>query len=329
MPTKASYGFSPQLEPFVDKTPVEQVALLQSWGNTAVFGGYENARFVTAAHGVGMKVYAEFGCFVHKRWWGQFPESRPVTHAGTPLEPEDWYYGVNPATPAVRLALLKELEELLLDHAIDGVWLDFIRWPCHWESPAPVLPRTSFDRPTLERFCAETGIPVTQDDPVTAAKELLGRHGSAWTAWRCDQITTWVAEVRALIQRVRPDVLLGLFGVPWRLSDFGGAIIEVIGQDYRALGRYVDVISPMVYHLMCGRSLRWIGDVTAELHALSGKPIWPIIQSVDEPSRLRAAEYGEALDGALNHRASGGVIVFTLKGALEPAKLQMTKAKFQ
>jgi hypothetical protein len=54
--------------------------------------------------------------------------------------------------------------------------------------------------------------------------------------------------------------------------------LSIIGQDYRALGRYVDVFSLMAYHRMCGYPVEWTGDVVAEVRALSGKPVWPIIQ---------------------------------------------------
>jgi hypothetical protein len=137
-----------------------------------------------------------------------------------------------------------------------------------------------------------------------------------------------VAEARKVLERTRPGALLGLFGVPWQLSDFEGAIHSVIGQDYRALGQIVDVLSPMVYHAMCGRPVAWIGQVLQEVHTLSCKPVWPIIQSVDEPTPLPAEEYGEALDVTLNHPASGGVLVFTLKGALDEAKLAVTQTRF-
>lgn len=329
MKTRLLYGFAPDLAPFVGKTPVEQVALLRSWGNTAIFGGYEDPVFVAAAHAAGMQVFAEFSCFVHEKWWDEMPESRPVTSEGRLLEPEGWYYGVNPVTPSVRRARLRALEELLTDHDLDGVWLDFVRWPCQWGSPDPHLPRTSFDPHTLDRFRRDTGIDVPADDAVAAARKLLGPHEDAWVGWRCEQITSWVAEARAVLQRTRPGAILGLFGVPWRLADHGGAILNVIGQDYRALGQVVDVFSPMVYHVMCGQPVAWIGDVTDEIHALSGKPVWPIIQSVDKPVPLSAEEYGRALDVALHHPASGGALVFTLEGALDEAKLATTIAGFR
>jgi hypothetical protein len=335
MKTKSLYGFVPELEPFAGKTPTEQVTLLQSWGNTAIFGGYQNPAFVEAAHAAGMKVYAEFGCFVHKEWWEEIPASRPVTDEGKLLEPEGWYYGVNPATPAVRQRQLEALEKLLTEHAIDGIWLDFVRWPCHWEGPQPYLPRTSFDTHTLTCFSRDTGIEIPAGDAIPTgdvipvAQKLLHQFRAEWVAWRCDQITSWVARARVILQRARPDAVLGLFGVPWRLSDHDGAILNVIGQDYRALGQYVDVFSPMVYHAMCGYPVEWIGEVTEEIHALGGKPVWPIIQSVDEPRPLSAEEYAAALDVALHNPAADGVLVFTLKGALDEAKLAVTKARFK
>jgi len=325
---KALYGFSADLEPFVQLSPVEQVALLRSWGNTAIFGGYQNPEFSAAAHAAGMKVYAEIPCFMGADWWQKVPASRPITAAGQPLANDDWYYGVNPSVPQVRRELLAALEQLLTDTPLDGVWLDFIRWPCRWERPAPDLPLTSFDPDTLARFSRDTGIEIPQADIPAMAHQILVEQEAAWTAWRCQQITSWVAEARTILERVRPQAVLGLFGLPWRLSDHNGAILKIIGQDYRALARYVDIFSPMVYHQICGQPPEWIGAVTEEVRLLTGKPVWPIIQSVDIPAPLSAEAYAQALDAVLNSPAADGLLVFNLKGVLSEAKLAVTQARF-
>lgn len=326
---KSLYGFSPDLPPFVNRTPTEQIVLLQSWGTNAIFGGYQNPAFVEASRAAGMKVYAEFACFVGADWWKKVPNSRPITNLGHPLENEGWYYGLNPTVPEIRQARLEALEKLLTDYNPDGVWLDFIRWPCHWESHDPYRPYTSFDPATLARFSQDSGIEIPQANATAMAQIILTQYEADWTAWRCDQITAWVAQAREILKRVRPQAILGLFGVPWRLADYDRAILNIIGQDYRELAPYVDVFSPMVYHLMCGQPVDWIGQVTEEMHVLSNKPIWPIIQSVDEPRPLSAAEYGRALDVALNDPHADGVLIFNLKGALDEAKLTVTKAKFK
>jgi len=326
---KSLYGFSPKLAPFVGKTPAEQVAVLQSWGNTVVFGGYQNPAFVDAVHEAGLKIYAEYGCFVGENWWTKVPDSRPITDEGEPLEADDWYHGVNPTTPQVRQERLEGLEKLVTQHAIDGVWLDFIRWPCHWKSPDPPLPRTSFDPYTLALFSRNKGIDLPTGDAVTVARTVLDHFEDEWTSWRCEQITSWAAEAKAVLKRLRPDAILGLFGVPWRLADHDGAILKIVGQDYRALGEHVDVFSPMVYHLICGRPPSWIGEVIEEVHNLTSKPVWPIIQSVDQPlAHLSAEEYGHALDVALRNPASEGVLVFQMESALDEAKLEVTKSRF-
>jgi hypothetical protein len=328
MKTRCLFAYDPELAPFSGLKPVEQVAVLQSWGCSGVFGGYESAEFVEAAHSVGLLVFAEFGCFVGKRWWDQLPESRPVDAQGRPLEPEDWYYGVNPSVPEVRNELLGDLESTLERHAIDGIWLDFIRWPCHWEVADPILRKTSFDSGTLERFQRDTETKLPTDVPKRAAEFISVEHLAEWNAWRCDQVTSWVAMAKDVVRRTRPDAVLGVFGVPWRRSDYSGAIISIVGQDYAALAPHVDIFSPMVYHAMCGFPVQWLAQVVDETAAQTGKAVWPIIQSVGEPMPLPASEYGSALALALDHPATDGVVVFTLKGALEEAKLAVTIAHF-
>ena len=326
---KALYGFSPAFVHFVDKTPVERVSLLASWGCTAVFGGYEDPAFVEAVHAAGLKIYAELGCFVGQRWWERVPASRPITRSGEPLTPEGWYYGVNPANETVREAQLTALGELLQTHDLDGVWLDFIRWPCRWEGSDPHRPFTSFDAATLTKFCHDSGIDLPIDDPISSAELLLTRHEAAWTAWRCQQITDWVAQAREVVQSIKPEATLGLFSIPWRLADFEGALLKIMGQDLAALADSIDVFSPMVYHLMCGQPPHWIDSVVSEVSQVTGKPVWPIVQSVDKPAQLSPEAYDQALEVALNCTAASGVLVFNMKDALQPAKLTVLQNRFE
>ena len=314
---RALYGYNAEL--FIGHSAAEQAAMLRSWGVTAIFGGYEDIALVAALHAEGLKVYAEFNCFAHKTYWEQVPDSRPITAGGTPLEPEGWYHGTNPANPALRQHRHDALADLLRSYPVDGVWLDFIRWPCHWESLQPNRPQTSFDAPTITQFCRDMGITVPDTNP---AHVILSEHKSAWTDWKCQQITTWVATARELVQRLRPSTTLGLFGVPWQATDFDDAIRSIIGQNFAALAAHIDVFSPMTYHLMCSRPATWITDVARTLQTQTGKPVCPIIQSVDEPAPLPSDDYGAALAATAE---ADGVIVFTLKGVIEnDAKMART-----
>jgi len=319
---KALYGFKADLPPFRGRSPKEQVALLQSWGADSIFGGYANKHFVDAAHQQGLNVYAEFACFQGKEWWTKVPESRPLLADGTVLDPIEWYCGVNPSVPSVREELLERLATFIQTHEIDGVWLDFIRWPCRWENPEPKLLQSSYDQATIGRFAAERGL--ARGDEFTKTELLANRdYLHQWYQWRIDQISSWVAEARAVVKKTGRSITLGLFGIPWRQSDFDGAIHTVIGQDYKALAQSIDIFSPMTYHLMCGQTVPWIEHVTREIAAMTAKPVIPIIQSVNAPTVLQPAEYRQALKTA--EMAAGGAIVFTMAGLLEDEKLAITK----
>ncbi len=317
------YGFSPKLPAFQGRASRDMVAILQQWGVQVVFGGYDDPAFLAAAHEAGLQVMAEFGCFVGERWWERYPQSRPLTAAGDPLPKQEGYAGVNPTDPNVRREQLDALTALVSQAEIDGVWLDFIRWPSRWESPRPTLYQTSFDPDTLARFLADTGISLPADaSGAPAARWIASCHAAEWSAWRCAQITSFVAQAAQIVrEHARRPCILGLFAVPWRRSDFDGALIGIMGQDLAALAAHVDVISPMVYHRMCGQPVPWIAEVTAEHHSLTGKPIWPIIQTMSEPDRLNAAELRAAMETARSAEGSKGVLLFTLKALLDEGKI--------
>jgi hypothetical protein len=322
------YGLDLERPPFLGLAPQEQAALLRSWGVNAVFGGYADPAFAEAAREAGIALFAEFACFAGAHWWEHLPECRPITATGEVLAPEEGYHGVNPSHPAVRQQRLEALEALLRVHPLDGVWLDFIRWPCHWEVPAPRLEQTSFDAATVRRFARDVEVALEAGSPAQNATLLRERHWEAWLAWRCEQIASWVAQARQVLDAARPEAALGLFAVPWRPGEHGDAIHRVIAQDHAALAQYVDLFSPMVYHAMCGQPVSWIAEVVTELAARTGRPVWPIIQAVDHPRPLPAGEYERALAAALGCPASSGALVFTIEGALAPDKLTATRRKF-
>ena len=320
---KALYGFKPSLSVFQGHSSEQQVNLLKSWGVDAIFGGYEDNRFVDAAHALGISVYAEFGCFRGKNWWEDIPDSRPITPKGSPLEPVDWYYGVNPSVLDVRQQLLTRLRELLSNYQVDGVWLDFIRWPCRWEKKNPQLIQTSFDPHTIQRFTSDTKIALKGEDTAT---QILTHHANEWTRWKCEQVRSWVAEARTIVDTVRPEVTLGMFAIPWLPNDFDGAITSIIGQDFDQLAPYIDVFSPMTYHRMCHRPVSWIETITSHLKQTTNKPVVPIIQSVDLPDVLPIDDYSESLEIAQS--VGEGVIVFTLESMLEEKRLDATRQAF-
>ena len=149
---------------------------------------------------------------------------------------------------------------------------------------------------------------------------ILDKHADAWTAWKCDCVTDVVARIRhTMTRKLGPDAILGIFGVPMRQGDFDGAIRRTFGQDWAKLGRYVDVFSPMVYHIYCHRPLDWISQVVAEVSRQSGRTLWPIVQSCSTPTEMTAEEFEKALREGLKP-PSTGIMVYSTRHTLEEGK---------
>lgn len=329
-PIKAIYGFTPKYQAFAGKQPEAIAQSLADWGVTAVFGGYEDPALVAALHEQGIKVFAEVSLFVGKQYWERYPHSRPTTSTGEPMVAEGWYYGVNPIIPEIRTHNVERIRTLIERYEVDGVWLDFCRWPCRWERSTPQLIQTSFDPLTLAAFQRDEGISIPSSLQTIPEKAdwLLAHHYEAWTAWKCNQITSFVQQVRVIIDQTPRKVLLGLFSIPWRPTDFDGAIRHIIGQDYQDLAATVDCFSPMVYHTLCGRDVSWIAEITAWVGKKTGKPVWPIVQAMDDPEPLSPQELRQAVQTALTASGSDGVIIYNLK-ALSPEKLTVVRDGFR
>jgi hypothetical protein len=330
VPMKAIYGFTPKYQACAGKQPEAIAQSLADWGVTAVFGGYEDPALVASLHEHGIKVFAEVAIFVGKQYWERYPYSRPITSTGEPIPPEGWYYGVNPITPEIRTHNLERIRRLIERYEVDGVWLDFCRWPCRWERSVPKLIQTSFDPLTLTAFQRDQGVQIPESLQTIPEKAdwLFKNHYDTWTAWKCHQITDFVRQGRAIIEGAPRKILLGLFSIPWGPTDFDGAIKNIIGQDYQALAPHVDCFSPMVYHALCGRDIPWIAEITAWVGNVTGKPVWPIVQAMDDPDTVSPHELRQAVHTALAATGSDGVIIFNLK-ALNAEKLTVVQEVFR
>jgi len=62
------------------------------------------------------------------------------------------------------------------------------------------------------------------------------------------------------------------------------------------------------------------------VRAATDRPVWPIIQSVDEPAGMSAAEYRAALETAL--AAGEGSLVYDLRGLEDAARRAATVELF-
>jgi uncharacterized lipoprotein YddW (UPF0748 family) len=115
-----------------------------------------------------------------------------------PSSMEPGYYFVDAAVPEARAYIKALLEEVMTGYNVDGLHLDYIRYPVSkpWETAG-----YSYSDYTRQTFAAEHGVDpytLTPDDP----------QWETWTSWRESIVTSFVGEVRELQQQVAPDVPL-------------------------------------------------------------------------------------------------------------------------
>jgi len=301
----------------LDKLTEGKIKRVLSLRANAVFIGYRNLnqKLIKLLKNYGLKIHTEIGIFVGEEWWEKYPDSRPVDKNGKLIDKIGWYAGVCPNHRGVRREKLELIKSIIDNYPVDGIWLDFIRYPCHWEEVrSKNIAEYCFCQGCLKKFKKDGGVKS---------------EGLKWTQWKCNQITNFVGEARRLIDQSGKNIKLGMFSVPWRKNDFGGAITKIISQNFKSLAKYIDVFSPMVYQKMCGQKTAWIHKIVAYMKKITHRQILPIIQTEDKPTKLAVKEFADEFNQALKF-PSEGVIVFFLEDLLKNSdKLRIVKETFQ
>jgi hypothetical protein len=237
---------------------------------------------------------------------------------------EEWVEFACPTRAAYRQKKIDFVRRLVREADPDGISLDFIRHFVFWEKvypdrPPESLPQTCFDASCLAAFEKASGVGVPVEAKTTAEKAawILATHRDRWVQWKCDVITQTVAELSAAAREIQPRIKINLHAVPWRPEDFDGGIRRIAGQDFAALARHVDYLSPMTYHHMVKRPPEWVHAVTRELAEQVQIPVVPSIQvgKAYVENALSTEEVVSALEESLKPPSAG--VVFWSWQALE------------
>jgi uncharacterized lipoprotein YddW (UPF0748 family) len=221
----------------------------------------------------------------------------------------------------------------------DGVSLDFIRFFVFWEMVLgdrtyESLPNTCFCKSCLTRFTSDTRIMIPKEAltrPQVAFTWIEANQSDRWTQWKCDLITSMVKELMEAAKQARPGILINVHAVPWRKNDFNGAIKKVVGQDFGALSRFTDFLSPMCYASMLHRNASWIHSVVEDIASDSKCPVLPSIQvsaAYPDDSAISPAKFEETVQAAVA-RPSGGVVFWSWDHlSKDAAKMAVLKRMF-
>jgi uncharacterized lipoprotein YddW (UPF0748 family) len=112
---------------------------------------------------------------------------------------------LDPANPAVRSYLLRLFQEIVTEYDVDGLQLDYIRYPFQ----DPSARRTyGYGQAARQQFQQLTGV-----DPVNISpgdRQLWQQ----WTDFRIDQIDAFVAETARLVRRLDDELILSVAVFP-------------------------------------------------------------------------------------------------------------------
>lgn len=306
---------------------------LSQLGVNAVFvhAASINHDLIDKVRSEGAEIYAEFPTLNGKNYVEEHPEAWPIDASGQKVEAASWFMGVCPTEPGFRQYRRNQLENLLLEYELDGVWLDYVHWHAQFEEPEPILPETCFCDHCLKDFSKKKKIKLAGNNTSEKAAFILESLDSLWRAWRCEVIVEWCNEMWHILKTIRPQALLGLYHCPWTDEEFNGARIKYLGLDYDLLTNSIDVFSPMVYHARMGRNATWVKENLEwfynriQVNTQDQYQVWPIVQAHDDPDLISAEEFGRVLKYGLEDPATG-VMMFTSRSVAEnPAKIEVMK----
>ncbi|MGK7926211.1 MAG: glycoside hydrolase family 10 protein, partial [Spirulina sp.] len=180
----------------------------------------------------------------------QHPDWVATDRQGNPFQVNTKKAFFDPAHPEVREYLLTLLDEIATKYDVDGIQLDYIRYPFQDPSRGLNYGFGTASRQAFYRWRGVDPLKISPGDPLW----------SQWTQFRVQQVDSFVAEVSALMREKHPDIVLSAAVFPFptrtRLGRIQQNWEEWVRQDY------LDAIAPMTY-----------ADATDELQQLT-QPIF-------------------------------------------------------
>ncbi|HEY9887228.1 MAG TPA: family 10 glycosylhydrolase, partial [Candidatus Obscuribacterales bacterium] len=200
------------------------------------------------------------------------PDWVAYDQSGSPIPLGQTKAFYDPANPEVREYLLKLVEEIITDYDVDGLQLDYIRYP--FQDPSA---GRSYGYGTAARraFRRETGVDPAELSPQVdpwlpqAQRERRRSLWEAWNTFRIEQVTSFVAETSELVRRQRPDIVLSaaVFALPeaerlvkiqqdWGTWAEQGLVDWIVLMSYaQDANRFAELITPWVVDQDYGTTL--------------------------------------------------------------------------
>ncbi|MCX7801027.1 MAG: hypothetical protein N2109_11875 [Fimbriimonadales bacterium] len=209
----------------------------------------------------------------------------------------DYYRWVSPVVPGVRRYLVERVGELAAHPAVDGVHLDYVRYPdvilpkALWRTyglnQSEELPDYDFcySEHTRRAFREYDG-----RDPLEIADPA---HDQAWLHFRYDSVTRLVEDLAREARRHGKRITAAVFPTP----DLARKICR---QDWDKWP--LDAVCPMIYHSFYDEGIEWIGEsVLEDIRAVNR----PVVAGLYMPAFRSLSEFEQGVRLAMRRGASG------------------------
>jgi uncharacterized lipoprotein YddW (UPF0748 family) len=218
----------------------------------------------------------------HKNWF-------MVSKGGYRMNPANWYAFLDPGLPEVRAHLAKVFAEVTRNYKIDGIHLDYIRYP-EEQGDYSYHPRV------VAAFKEATG-------------KTPGRDPEAWCKYRKKQVTAAVRAISEAVHAEKPEMEISAAVI----ADASRRENECLqpAMDWVRLG-LVDYLAPMAYTSDSDRFNTYcdgFGDKTLRKHVWMG-----IIADPEKNTSLKTQIARAAA------RGFGGVAVFSYENLFSDHK---------
>lgn len=229
------------LETLYDSTLIFPAPPGSDFEHNPLFAGFDVlGAFVEECHARQMELHVWMPVFynthtgsphIQKSVWYKNPEWRSINNSGKdePVHDGTSHRYLNPAHPEVQAFLLETYHYIFETYDIDGFEMDYIRYRERGGDDY------GYDDMTVNGFREKYGITPVYDERASYWKN--------WVQYRCDFVTDFVRQMRELVDRVAPDVLL----CADVMSEFSAKDSHY--QDYVLWAEkgWIDLLKPMTY----------------------------------------------------------------------------------
>jgi peptidoglycan/xylan/chitin deacetylase (PgdA/CDA1 family) len=248
-------------------------------------------RIVARLKAVGIRVHAWLPVLSDPVVAQQHPEWAMLDQAG--VRSTQW---LSPSHPEVRAYLGTLIGSLLSHYAIDGIHLDYVRYPGL---------EYDYGAIAVKKFASWSNL-----QPPPTVQALLKDHYNQWTDWRVLEISQYVSEVRESIKHsTARDVILSAALIADASLNYRS--LEKYGQSYAELARHLDWIMPMAYFREDRQPVDWIEKVVhATRFRVGDTPILLGIEAYQEPGLASFDEVLFERSFVLARQGTEGVVLY-------------------